>query len=277
MSVDYQERIKNYYNHFTKSERKVADFILSQSEKVISGTMKDIKRYTHVGDATIIRFAQKIGYSGFADFKIDIAKSFFSKKNNDSTNDSFSYINTVRDNLIDAIEKTRSNVHVDQLEKAIELIHEAKYIFVFGVGSSGISAQDTASRLLRCGIKATAIIDPHYQAQNASLMNEDCTVIAFSLSGKTRDIYESLLVAKKYHAKIIVITTYPVSPVANLANVVLQTAIEEYLIGGGSFTGRVSQLYIADILVTGYDATYDIDPIAMKEKVLRSIINKSID
>lgn len=44
--------------------------------------MSDIKKNTKVGDATIIRFCQKIGFSGFSDLKIEIAKEDFSQKKN---------------------------------------------------------------------------------------------------------------------------------------------------------------------------------------------------
>jgi hypothetical protein len=58
--------------------------------------------------------------------------------------------------------------------------------------------------------------------------------------------------------------------------VVLQTAIEEFL-NGGSVAGRVSQLYICDVLTHEYEITNHIDAVSLREKVLRAIIDKSID
>ncbi|EKG9127447.1 MurR/RpiR family transcriptional regulator, partial [Enterococcus faecium] len=66
------------------------------------------------------------------------------------------------------------------------------------------------------------------------------------------------------------------SPIGKSADLVLQTAIEEFL-NGGSLDGKISQLYICDLLVHGYEQNNNIDSVELREKVLRSIIDKSID
>lgn len=78
--MSYIYLIKENYPFLTKSEKKVADFILNSGKTIIYSTMSDIKKNTKVGDATIIRFCQKIGFSGFSDLKIEIAKEDFSQK-----------------------------------------------------------------------------------------------------------------------------------------------------------------------------------------------------
>lgn len=78
--MNYIYLINEHYPLLTKSERKVADFILNSGESIIYSTMNDIKTKANVGDATIIRFCQKLGFSGFSDLKIEIAKEDFSKK-----------------------------------------------------------------------------------------------------------------------------------------------------------------------------------------------------
>ncbi|HBT4498736.1 MurR/RpiR family transcriptional regulator, partial [Enterococcus faecium] len=86
----------------------------------------------------------------------------------------------------------------------------------------------------------------------------------------------SLKIAKKNGAKIIAITNYIHSPIGKSADLVLQTAIEEFL-NGGSLAGKISQLYICDLLVHGYEQNNNIDSVELREKVLRSIIDKSIE
>ncbi|MGF2146158.1 SIS domain-containing protein [Vagococcus fluvialis] len=155
-------------------------------------------------------------------------------------------------------------------------MNQAKNIYIFGVGSSGITVVDMESRFLRGGLQARAITDPHYQAMNASLCTGEDLIIAFSLTGKTQDIYDALSVAKENKAKIIVISNYILSPIAQLGDVVIQTAIEEYLLNGGSLTGKVSQIFAMDLLITYYEKNYGVDELKMREKIVRSIINKQI-
>lgn len=272
--MSYTHLIREHYPQLTKSEKKVADFILSAQEKIIYSTMSDIKKHTNVGDATIIRFCQKLGFSGFSDLKIAIAKEDFSHQATSDT--AVNFADLVSKRLVDAILATKQLINIDHINQAVDYINQAHQIYIFGVGSSGNTAVDLESLFLRAGIQAKAITDPHFQAQVASLLTEDDLVIAFSLSGKTKDTFDSIAIAKKNHAKIISITNYLLSPIAQQGDVVLQTAIEEFL-NGGSLAGKISQLYLCDMLVNGYERKNNIDTLALKETVLRSILDKSLD
>lgn len=272
ITMSYLDAIHAHYEELTKSEKKVADFIVSSGEKVLHQTLLDIKKATMVGDATIVRFCQKLGYSGFSDLKIDIAKEGFHHSKTTNT----SFIKTVENHLVSAIQETSKLADESKLEVAATLINQANNIYIFGVGSSGITAVDMESRFLRGGLQARAITDPHYQAMNASLCTENDLIIAFSLTGKTQDIYDALSVAKENKTKIIVISNYILSPIAQLGDVVIQTAIEEYLLNGGSLTGKVSQIFAMDLLITYYEKNYGVDELKMREKIARSIINKQI-
>jgi DNA-binding MurR/RpiR family transcriptional regulator len=272
MSINYL--IQEHYASLTKSEKKVADFIVASGEKIIYSTMNDVKEATHVGDATIIRFCQKLNFSGFSDLKIEIAKEDFSKRQEKNAEENF-YDESAR-NLSDALQVTNQLLELKKLDQAIELISQAQHIYIFGVGSSGNTGMDLEAMFLRVGIQAKAISDPHFQAQVASLLTEADLVIGFSLSGKTKDTYDSLKIAKQNKVKIISITNYLLSPIARLADVVLQTAIEEFL-NGGSLAGKVSQLYLCDLLVQGYEIKHNVDSLQLREKVLRSILDKSLD
>lgn len=88
--MQVKQIIKEKYDLLTKSEKKVANIILSSPDQVAHGTMNDIKGLAKVGDATIIRFCQKLGYSGFSDLKIDVAKEdYFEQENSVSINSFF--------------------------------------------------------------------------------------------------------------------------------------------------------------------------------------------
>ncbi|MGL4698029.1 MurR/RpiR family transcriptional regulator [Enterococcus larvae] len=276
--MSYLENIHANYTYLTKSEKKVADYIVSSGEKVLHQTLVDIKKATMVGDATIVRFCQKLGYNGFSDLKIDIAKEGFpSSASNHADSSEKSFVKVVENRLIKAIQETSVLANEEKLKAAVEYIYNAKNIYIFGVGSSGITARDMESRFLRGGVEAKAITDSHYQAMSASLFTKEDVVIALSLTGKTKDIYDALSIAKENKATIIAISNYVLSPIAQISDVVLQTAIEEYLLNGGSLTGKVSQVFAIDLLITYYEKTYGINELQMREKVARSIINKQMN
>ncbi len=269
------QQIHEQYPNLTKSEKKVADYILSSGEKIVYNTMNDVKQATRVGDATIIRFCQKLGFSGFSDLKIEIAKEDFSKQK--VSHKGHQFFDDVAENLKHAIDQTSELVDAAAIEDVVTRLHEAANIYIFGVGSSGQSAEDFEKMLLRVGIHAKAITDPHFQAQIASSLGQEDLVIAFSLTGRTKDTFESVAIAKENQVPVVVVTNYLLSPIARKADVILQTAIEEQLLNGGSLAGKISQLYVCDVLVSGYEMKYHIDALGMREKVARSIMDKLLD
>lgn len=272
--LNYVYIIGEHYHLLTKSEKKVADYILTTGKKIIYSTMSDVKQQTKVGDATIIRFCQKLGFSGFSDLKIEIAKEDFSSQKEQKKVDKF--YDEILNSLKDVLDATTQLIDETELERAIQAISQASTIFIFGVGLSGNTGLDLETMFLRVGIHARAVIDPHIQAQVASLLDENAVVIIFSLSGKTKDTYDSLNIARSNGAKSIAITNYLNSPIGQLADIVLRTSVEEFL-NGGSLAGKISQLYLCDLLVQGYERKNNVDSIALREKVLRAIIDKSID
>lgn len=146
---------------------------------------------------------------------------------------------------------------------------------MFGVGHSGESANDFAKTWLRIGLIAHAESDPHIQVQISSLLGPKDVVVGLSLSGHTKDTYDSLKFAKKNGAKIITISNDLNSPIAELGDVQLQTAVSEFS-SVGTVAGQVSQLYLCDVLARGYEITTKVDSQELKEKVLVEILKKEI-
>lgn len=146
---------------------------------------------------------------------------------------------------------------------------------MYGVGSSGIAAVELQNRLLRFGKLSNAFTDSHFQIMNASITNSRDLIIAISLSGATQDLIDSLVIAKKNKVKIISITNHILSPVAKLSDNVLLTAGRETLLDGGSLIGKISQLYIIDILCTGYALKNKELTMKMKQNMAKSILFKN--
>jgi DNA-binding MurR/RpiR family transcriptional regulator len=271
--MNYDYLIHNHYDELTKSERKVADFVLKQGKKIIYATITDVKAATSVGDATIIRFCQKLGFNGFSDFKIEIAKEDYTVQEELEPENPF---DNQASQLSSAIINTAKLIEKDNIKLATQMMSDANQIYIFGVGGSGQVAECFASILLRVGVQAITVTDPHFQAQRASIIKPGDLVVGFSLSGRTKDTYDAMQIGKDNGAKVIAITNYTNTPIARMSDVVLQTAVEEFL-NGGSVAGRVSQLYICDVLTKSYELRNKVDAVALRERVLRSIINKSID
>ena len=270
--MNFMQILDSNKEKLTKSEKKLAGYIATHSEQVIYSTMKSLGKNAGTGDATIVRLCKKLGFSGFSQLKIALAQESMvpQKKEKES-----SYYGASADMLINSIRKTEQLISQKSLDKAVDLLLNAKRVYLFGVGHSGESAKDYEKTWLRIGLIAQAETDPHIQVQVSTLLNDKDVVVGLSLSGHTRDTYDSLELAKKAGAKIITISNDLNSPISQLGDARLQTAICEFM-NICSVAGQVSQLYLCYVLARGYEEKTALDTNKMKEKALRAVIKKSI-
>ncbi|WP_155667070.1 MurR/RpiR family transcriptional regulator [Ornithinibacillus caprae] len=274
MKKPITEIINSYFPSLTNSEQKVATFVLNNLENVIFYSVTDLADEAGVGETTVLRFCRKIGLKGYQEFKLTIAQNLSEEKKDKNGSDSGNIIQSIANNSVYAIENTASMISEEDLNKAIELLQGAKSIHIFGVGSSGITAVDAKSRLLRIGIQASAITDSHLQAMSAATLSDQDVVIALSISGSTRDTIESVKIAKDNGAKIIAITYYSRSPITQFADVVLVGGAKESPLEGGSLTAKISQLFVVDLLCTGMALIQKDRSLEMKNKTAKAVVSK---
>lgn len=269
----YISIIRSFYPSLSKGEKKIADHVISQKDQIIYRTLQEISKDIGVGEATIVRFCHKIGFEGFHDFKLTVAKEIPTA----TIEEGIHYVDYITMNLQNAIKNTNQILDKDKIEEAVDLICGADRVILYGIGTSGNAALDMQSRLLRYGKVVHVVTDSHFQAMTSSVLGEKDLVIAFSLSGYTQDIVEALALAKSNGAKVVTITNHTLSPAAELGDVVLLSAGKESPMDGGSLSGRVSQLYIIDLLCTGY-AMRDLESAyTMRERSANSVIKKSLE
>ncbi len=269
----YISIIRSFYPSLSKGEKKIADYVMEQKDQIIYQTLHEISKNVGVGEATVVRFCHKIGFEGYQNFKLSVAKEVPMSVPSKDTD----YTEAVAGNLQNTIIETKQILSVEDIDKAVDMIRKSNRVFLYGVGTSGNATMDMQSRLLRYGKIVTAITDSHHQVMTSAVLGEDDLIIAFSLSGYTRDIVESLELAKQNKVKVVAITNHKLSPVAELADVVILSAGKESPMDGGSLSGRVSQMFITDIICTGYAVKNKKVTYKMREKTANSVVKKSLE
>ncbi|WP_254660820.1 MurR/RpiR family transcriptional regulator [Bacillus sp. FJAT-27225] len=239
-------KIKSYYNSLTKTEKKAADYIVANLTAIIYCSVTELAEKAEVGETTVLRLCRKIGFTGFQDFKLALAQESVMMAAEEETEQSIISKTTARHLKI--LEESRKLLEEEQVEKAVQTILSSKNNFFFGVGSSGLTAQQAVNIFTRIGIKCDAKQDSHFQAMSASLLEEDDCAIGISVSGSTKDTIRNLEIAKKAGAIIISITSNRKSPITKLADIVLLTSSKEGPFEGSSIVSQIAQLSIIDIL-----------------------------
>ncbi|OYL21466.1 RpiR family transcriptional regulator [Streptococcus pneumoniae] len=226
----------------------MADYILVRDSEIVYETSSEIVSKVKVGEGTLNRFCKKIGYSGFQELKLKMTKDILELESQKMSSDTF--IDEIKNNYLSIVESTRKLIDGRQIELAIKLIREANQILMIGVGSSGNAAREFESSLLRIGIISKTVIDTHFQLMHTALLKDNDLIIAFSLSGSTKEVEETLLNAKRKNVKIISITNYSSRNIAKLSDCVLLTSKKESYLEGGSLMAKASQLFIICLLNT---------------------------
>lgn len=271
--MSYIDKVVSIYPSLTKSEKKIADYVEKFGEKVVFMSIKDLSDEAGVGEATVVRYYKKIGYSGFQDMKLDLVKEDFNGHYDKTEN----FIEEIATNYRSIIDSTISLLDLEKIKLFVDKIKKSKKVYIYGVGASGIAAMEAEASFFRAGMPTKAIIDSHFQAMNSSIIKDETLIIAYSLSGATKDIYDSLKIAHDNGAYIVVITNYPKSPVGELADLVFTTAKKESLLEGGSLGAKMSQILITDVLTTAYSMDDREEFISIKKKTAQAIITKSKD
>ena len=236
---------------FTKTELKLFEHIKEHLETVMYSSLTELAEICGVGEATILRFCRKIGLKGYQDFKLAVAQEL-SIAHQIVSREADTFADRIKANMKQVIDDTYAAIDENALKASIDLIKMSSDIIIYGVGHSGITALDLQSRLMRIGKMTQVVTDSHFQAIRSCAAHANTVIIAISLTGSTKDIVDAVQMAKQNQAKVIAITNYVRSPLTKLADVILLTSGKENPLDGGSLVAKISQLYVIDLLCTGY-------------------------
>jgi DNA-binding MurR/RpiR family transcriptional regulator len=245
--------IRSRLDTLPRGERTIADFILHNPEDLLNLSITDLATRLRVSQATVIRFCKRLGYRGYHEFKILLARDIgrespaiypeLSFKDNAET--------VLRKTLrlsVQALEDTLSTLHGAELERAGNAIAHASVVVLFGVGGSGGIAVVGQQRLLRIGIPAFACTDASTFVRIAAQLHAQNVALGITHSGSTVEIAEALGSARRRGAKTIALTNYNKSMVSRQADIMLLTGAAQTPLASEAGTSRIVQLAAIDAL-----------------------------
>lgn len=250
-------RLREAAESFSPTERAAAHIILSNPQLVAELSIHELAKQTFSSPSTIVRLCNHTGYSGYKEFRRaminDLAVREQTKKeqvqivHSDSLDD---IIEKITYKNIVALEETKALIDTNVLRQCVDLVQNAKVIYLFGIGASLCAAKDAYLKFLRINKLCVINEDWHSQLLQAKNATKEDLGIAISYSGATAEIVECMKSLKENGTPTIAITRYVKSPVAKLADQRLYTAASESLFRTGAMSSRISQLNIIDILYT---------------------------
>ncbi len=252
------DRIKASLPSLAPAEQRVGKLVLADPRAFASLPVSELSDRAHVSKPTVVRFCRSMGYDGLSDFKLKLAGTVsegvpFIHRSVDVDDKVGDVLVKVIDNTVAAFLKYRNDASSFAIEKAAEALtdtyNKRGRIEFFGVGNSGIVAQDAQHKFFRLGVTSIAYSDGHMQVMSASTLGPGDCVVVISNSGRTRDLMDACDIARKNGATTIVLTASG-SPLASAGNLHLSADHPEGYDRYSPMVSRLLHLLIIDILAT---------------------------
>ena len=200
--------IESHLDKMTDLEQRIGHYFLDPNSIQEDLSSLQVAQTLHISQAALTRFAKKCGFKGYREFSFQYLQDL-QKAQTESDNMQSSLSRHVLYNYNQIHQQTKELIDEEKLERVAQIIEEADRVYFFGTGSSGLVARDMKLRFMRLGVVCEALTDQDGFAWTTSILDKNCLVIGFSLSGQTQSIIDSLIDAKNMGAKTILVTGQP--------------------------------------------------------------------
>jgi RpiR family transcriptional regulator, carbohydrate utilization regulator len=239
--------IKTNYSEMNGTEKKIADYIIKNPIAAVAPSIGKLSEEIGVSDATMFRFVKNLGFSGYPQFRICLARETTpidpvpARQGLDS-------VDAALESARNALKETFTASTHESVKMAGKMLLACKRLFVAGMGGSGIIAEDFYHRFISTGLDCHYAEDLHTQLILAAQSKKDDVCVLFCHTGIDID---AISIAKEYYlheCPIIVITCnnrVPINKYATLSIFVLSTMPSPIV---ETYSERVASMILCDAI-----------------------------
>lgn len=241
---------------FSKSEKKVAQFIIDHPQETIKMNADEISHEAGVSSATVVRLAKNLSKDGLPGLKIQLSSEIKVDDNLYTEIDPDDSLKVVKQKMEfrigHTIEQTNAVLGVNEVQQAAELIEKASNVYAYGLGASNIVAADLQQKFIRVGKPVVQTMDTHLIA--VGLTQPQSILVLISNSGETIESQKLAEAARSLKVPVISITHNAKSKLARRSDIVLEHDDSEENTGlrTAATTSLMAQLYVVDLLYYAY-------------------------
>ncbi|CQJ27842.1 MurR/RpiR family transcriptional regulator [Yersinia enterocolitica] len=250
------ENIQNNLDLLSKSERKVAEVILASPQTAIHSSIATLAKLANVSEPTVNRFCRRLDTKGFPDFKLHLAQSLangtpYVNRNVEEDDSVSAYTGKIFESTMASLDMVKNNLDIAAINRAVDLLTQAKKISFFGLGASAAVAHDAMNKFFRFNIPVIYFDDIVMQRMSCMNSSEGDVVVLISHTGRTKSLVELAHLARENDATVIAITTRD-TLLANEATLPLLLDVPEDTDMYMPMVSRIAQLTLIDVLATGF-------------------------
>ncbi|MDA3645777.1 MurR/RpiR family transcriptional regulator [Saccharopolyspora indica] len=252
-------KIRSLLPGLARAEQRVANIVLADPASISRRSITEVAEAAGTSETTVTRFCKAIGVGGYPDLRIALAADTARTSTRDRElgsdiapdDDLGQIIEKVGYADAKAVEETADQLDAAVLQPLVEDVAQARRIDVYGVGASAFVALDLQQKLHRIGLTCFAWSDTHNALTSAAVLREGDVAIGISHTGATAETVEALREARRRGATTAALTNFARSPITEVADHVLTTAVRETTYRSGAMASRIGQLTVIDCLFIG--------------------------
>ncbi|WP_312985729.1 MurR/RpiR family transcriptional regulator [Atlantibacter sp.] len=250
------EKIQSQLEQLSKSERKVAEVILTSPSRAIHLSIARLANIADVSEPTVNRFCRSLDTKGFPDFKLHLAQSLangtpYVNRNVDEDDSVEAYTGKIFESAMASLDHVRQSLDMNAVNRAVDLLTQAKRIAFFGLGSSAAVAHDAMNKFFRFNVPVIYSDDIVVQRMSCMNCSADDVVVLISHTGRTKNLVELAQLARENDAMVLAITSVG-TPLAREATLALLLDVPEDTDIYMPMVSRLAQLTLIDVLATGF-------------------------
>jgi RpiR family carbohydrate utilization transcriptional regulator len=258
-----------------KSERKVAEAILSDPESATGSSIASLAKRANVSEPSVNRFCKRFNTAGFPDFKLKLAKSLvsgvrFVNRNVDPNDTVESYTPKIFDSTINDLALIRDSIDHSVVNAVVDQLIQAKRVYFFGLGTSGSVARDAENKFFRFNFPVSFHDDVLMMRMLASTGSAGDVFFVISHTGRTKEIIDIAEIASKNGATVIALTSSS-SPLTAVSSIALEVDVPENTDEYMAMTSRIVHLVVLDVLATGFTLRRGPDFLPHLERIKNSL------
>jgi DNA-binding MurR/RpiR family transcriptional regulator len=233
--------------------QKVANLILRQPEMAIYASVNEVAAAAQVSEATVMRFCRTLGFKGFQDFKIALARELVTPSQRGQEeivagDDPAALVRRIFKDNTSALEDTLEVLDLSQMQQAVQCFLTCRRLTIIGVNGSASVAQYAGLRFTPLGLDVHYFTEFYQMLTAAAMLTGEDALLAISHSGSTREILNTARVAKDNGARVIAITSNSLAPLTRIADLVLITSGREMTLTRAGLASFLCQITLVDSL-----------------------------
>jgi DNA-binding MurR/RpiR family transcriptional regulator len=240
-------RLRQSVSGYSPTQQKLGEFVLRDPANVLYMTITELARESGTSEASVTRLCRALGCKGYNEFKMALA---LDTQNTSPIQPVADEIDRIVNESVQALQDTAKLLDRTLLCSAVEALHEARSVQIYGVAASAILGEYLNYKLLRLGKPAQLFSDMHRAAMNATTLAQEDLVVAISSSGSTRDLLHVVKQARKRGVPVLTLSNTPSSPLAALSDILLVAAKPEGPLSAGALNAKVGVMLLIELLTT---------------------------